>query len=239
MSGARTAFAFLTRIPVGDPGPLTPRAMSGAAAWFPVVGLAVGAVAGGVHALAGLAFEPTAATALALLAAVLVTGALHEDGLADFADAAIATASRERRHEILHDSRVGTYGALALVFATVLALALLHDLDDKAFLETAVAAHVLGRWSSVALARFLPRALPEGAGTLLGVSTPALLAATAVAVATAAFTSLPFLAAALATTAVGGIWAVRALGGVTGDAFGATNKLVELTVYAVAAAQWA
>jgi adenosylcobinamide-GDP ribazoletransferase len=114
----RAAIAFLTRLPVGG-GALTARQLSRAALWFPAVGLLVGGVMGGVRALAGTVLDPGPATALAVLAAMLVTGALHEDGLADAADAIGAHVPRERRLEILRDSRVGTYGALALVFAYV------------------------------------------------------------------------------------------------------------------------
>jgi hypothetical protein len=90
----RDAVAFLTRIPVASDRPLTARALSRAAFWFPAVGLLVGGVMGGTYLLAeavGLPAGP--ATVLALLAAVLVTGGLHEDGLADVADATCAPAS--------------------------------------------------------------------------------------------------------------------------------------------------
>jgi adenosylcobinamide-GDP ribazoletransferase len=127
----RAAVAFLTRLPVGG-GALTARQLSRAALWFPRVGLLVGGVMGGASA-GGTVLDPGPATALALLAAMLVTGALHEDGLADTADAIGAHVPRERRLEILRDSRVGTYRALALVFAFVFPLVVLTPLDDGDF----------------------------------------------------------------------------------------------------------
>ena len=162
----RAAVAFLTRLPVGG-GALTAQQLSRAALWFPAVGLLVGGVMGGVRALAGTVLDPAPATALALVAAMLVTGALHEDGLADAADAIGAHVPRERRLEILRDSRVGTYGALALVFAVVFPLVVLTPLDDGDFLRAALVGHVVGRWSILPQSLLLPAARPDGAGALL------------------------------------------------------------------------
>ena len=162
----RAAVAFLTRLPVGG-GALTAQQLSRAALWFPAVGLLVGGVMGGVRALAGTVLDPAPATALALLAAMLVTGALHEDGLADAADAIGAHVPPARRLEILRDSRVGTYGALALVFAVVFPLVVLAPLDDGDFLRAALVGHVVGRWSILPQSLLLPAARPDGAGALL------------------------------------------------------------------------
>ena len=114
----RVAFAFLTRLPVARAEPLT----ADDACRAPRPGFRSSASRSArrwarIRALADIGLEPVPATVLALLGAVLLTGALHEDGLADCADAVGAHASRERRPEILHDPRVGTFGALALVFA--------------------------------------------------------------------------------------------------------------------------
>ena len=95
---------------------------------------------------------------------MLVTGALHEDGLADAADAIGAHVPRERRLEILRDSRVGTYGALALVFAVVFPLVVLTPLDDGDFLRAALVGHVVGRWSILPQSLLLAPARPDGAG---------------------------------------------------------------------------
>ena len=235
----RVAFAFLTRLPVATT--LDDRGLAGAAPWFPVVGLFVGALMGGVHALAGLALEPSAATLVAVLAAVLITGGLHEDGLADVADAAGAHVSRERKLEILRDSRVGTYGALAVVFAIAFPLVLLAPLDDRRFLEAAIAAHVLGRWSSLPVSRLRP-ARPDGSGALLRATKMQLIAGTIVTLAIVVAALGPEDAAATVgvtsvTAALGARMALRVFGGVSGDVYGAINKTVELTTYAVVAGQ--
>jgi adenosylcobinamide-GDP ribazoletransferase len=240
---ARAAVAFLTRLRVGATD-LTAARLSRAAPWFPAVGLLVGGVMAGTRALANLALDPAPSTVLALLAAVLVTGALHEDGLADAADAMGAHATRERKLAILRDSRVGAYGALALIFAVAFALAVLAPLDDAHFARAALVGHVLGRWSTLPQALKLPPARPEGSGALVRPTRLAVAAGSAIALATALLAGglRPGAIAAgvaCALTVLGAIGALRTLGGTTGDTFGAVAKLVELGSYAALAAAWA
>jgi adenosylcobinamide-GDP ribazoletransferase len=236
----RTALAFLTRLPV--PAGRDPR-LDRAAAWFPVVGLVVGGIASGVRALADQVLSPAPATMLAVAAAVLVTGGLHEDGLADVADALGAHTTRERRLEILKDPRVGTFGALALILAVALVVTTVASLDTTHAARTLIAAHVLSRWAILPVSRALPPARPGGAGALLRVTTPVLLIGTALAVAFALAAATPgpgaaALAAAAVAALVVGVALKRGLGGVTGDGYGATAKLAELAVCATLAALW-
>jgi len=239
---ARVALGFLTRVPVGG-APLTAEQLSRAAVWFPAVGLLVGGVMGGVRALAGLVLDPAPATLLGVVAAMVVTGALHEDGLADAADAIGAHAPRTRRLEILRDPRVGTYGALALVVAVVFALVVLTPLDDEDFLRAALVGHVLGRWSILPQSLLLAPARPDGAGALVRAGAPATAAATAYALAVALVAGRPAAGAvafgvAALLTAAGALLFGRALGGATGDTFGALAKVVELGCYAALVAMW-
>ena len=198
----------------------------------------------GTRALAGLVLDPVAATVLALLAAVVVTGGFHEDGLADAADAMGAHATRARKLEILRDPRVGTFGALALVFAVALSLAALAPLDDDRCARAAVVGHVLARWSTLPQSLALPAARPGGSGALVRVGPAGLAAGTCFAVATAlvaggVVAGALALGVACAATVAGGWWALRVLGGVSGDTFGAVNKLVEVAAYLTLAAIWA
>jgi adenosylcobinamide-GDP ribazoletransferase len=239
----RAAVAFLTRLPVGG-GPLTGQQLSRAAVWFPAVGLLVGGVMGGVHALAGTVLDPAPSTVLALLAAMALTGALHEDGLADAADAIGAHVPPARRLEILRDSRVGTYGALALVFAVVFALVVLTPLDDGDFLRAAVVGHVVGRWSILPQSLLLAPARPDGAGALVRAGAAGTAVASIFTVAVALVAGRP--AAGAVALGVGALLTVagvalfrRTLGGATGDTFGALTKVVELACYAALAAMWA
>jgi adenosylcobinamide-GDP ribazoletransferase len=235
VTALRDALAFLTRVPVGTGGALTATRLGRAAAWFPAVGLLVGGVLGGVRIAADTVLAAGPATVLALIAATLVTGALHEDGLADTADGLGAHVSRERRLEILRDSRIGTYGALALIGASLLAWSLLAGLDGVDCLRAALVAHVLARWSFLPQALALAPARADGSGALLRPGPLAAAFATATAIATALLAGglVPgaiALAVAAATIAVAILVIRRALGGSTGDTYGAAGKVVELTV---------
>ena len=126
------ALMLLTRLPVRVARPMAPAAFARAYGWFPAVGALVGAVGGLVLWGAGGAVPPLAAALLAVAAQVLLTGGLHEDGLADVADGFGGGRDRERRLAIMRDSRIGTYGALALVLGVGLRVALLAPLAGTA-----------------------------------------------------------------------------------------------------------
>jgi adenosylcobinamide-GDP ribazoletransferase len=240
---ARVALGFLTRVPVADREPLTAARLSAAAPWFPVVGLVVGGVLGGTRLLADLALPAGAATVLALAAALVVTGALHEDGLADVADGLGAHVSRERRLEIMRDPRVGTFGVLAVVLALLLAWSLLSGLSGVDCLRAALVGHVLGRWATLPLALAFGPARRDGKGRLLHVTPVGLALGTAVAVAVALVAGRPgpgAVALGVCAVVAGGTGAAmaRMLGGMTGDTYGAVTKLVELAAYAALVAVW-
>jgi adenosylcobinamide-GDP ribazoletransferase len=232
-----TAVAFLTRIPVPAKG--IPN-LNRAAVYFPLVGLLVGALAAATRALADQVLQPLPATVLAVAAAIIVTGALHEDGLADVADALGAHTTQARRREILKDPRVGTMGALALILAVGLSTTALASLDTAHAAKALVISHVLARWAMLPVSRALQPAT-QGSGSLLRVSTPALMTATAIAIAITLATSRDGLAALLAA----GVAAIasaailqHALGGITGDGYGATAKLAELAAVTTLVALW-
>lgn len=198
---------------------------------------------GGVWLAAELVAGPGPATVLALLAAIAVTGALHEDGLADSADALGAHVDRERRLEILRDSRVGTFGALALALALLFAYAVLSELDGDQVVRAAVVAHVAARWAMVVQACVVEPARRGGAGALFRPSRGGALGATVVCAALVIGAVGPVsgaaaLAAAVLLTAAAGVLVRRSLGGVTGDTLGALGKLVELGCYGLLAGLW-
>ncbi len=243
MSGPALALGFLTRLPVPGAGALAPGALGRAAIWFPLVGVLVGAALGGTRLLAELVVSPQAATVLAIAVAVALTGGLHEDGLGDTADGLGAHTTRERRLEIMRDSRLGTFGVLAVVLAVLLGWALLSDLEAIDCLKAAIAAHALARWTMLAAAAAFPPARPDGAGSLLRVGPLPLAIATVLAVGAALAAADPgpglaaLGAASLAAAALGG-WATRAVGGVTGDVLGAIGKAAELAALLALAALW-
>ena len=227
---------FLTRLPVGGAG-YTPARMAAATGYLPAAGVLIGLFAAAVFLAAHRLFPPTVALLLATAATCLLTGALHEDGLADTADGLGGGATPERALEIMRDSRIGAYGALALGLTLALRIAALAAMPAAIAATALVAAHGASRASAVLVIATSRYARPAGAGsfTVGGVSPRRL----ALALATAAF--------CLALVALAAGWAAatrraprprrrppgkprrleRRLGGYTGDTLGATQQLSE------------
>ncbi len=233
------AVQFLTRIPVGSPrfGEGDLRAATGA---FPLVGLLVAAIVIGVRWLAGLALPDTASTVLALAAGAVVTGAFHEDGFADTFDGLWGGRTPEDRLRIMRDSRLGTYGVLALIILVATRIALLAPLEVVDFARAVAAGAVLGRASSLPLMRWMQMA-PDSSATLAGRPSGSSLAIGAITViATLGVTFgvwawLPLVVAALVSLGCAAVIRSK-LGGINGDVLGATNQLVEVVVIACATA---
>jgi adenosylcobinamide-GDP ribazoletransferase len=238
LAGLAEALAFLTIVPVPAAAGL-----AASAAWFPVVGAAIGALAGGVRALCEPLVGRSVGTVLAIVALVVVTGALHQDGLADAADGLGARGERTRRLEVMRDSSTGVFGALALICWALLMLTTLGSLDAERSLRALVAACLLARWAALLHGAGAPPARSDGLGAALHVGRLALAAATVTSVvsalaicgagAGAAALATAFLVAALATAG-----ARRSLGGRTGDTLGATVAIAEVSVCVVLLAVW-
>jgi|SRR5947209_8919264 len=234
LAGARIAVGLLTVIPVGactETG-----GIGAAAAWFPLVGAGVGLAAGGVRLAADAALGHTVAAVLAVIVLVALTGALHQDGLADLADGLGVRGGRERRLEVMRGSTVGAFGVLALVLWALLLAAALASLPRHWAISTLVIACALGRWAAAVHAAALPPARRDGLGAAFNPSRPAVILATVVVAAIGALEPLPALAGLLAAIAVVGatsVVAVRKLGGRTGDTLGATVALTEGVVCVV------
>lgn len=249
------ALQFFTRVPVtgrlaGWVG-YSPAMLRASAAHFPGIGLLAGllaaAVAGGLLlALPRSPFAPCVAAVLSTIATVLFTGALHEDGLADVADGLGGAFERARALEIMKDSRIGAFGALALALALAAKLALLSllgSLDLQAMCAGLVLAHVLSRAWPLLLVRWLPyvgdgggvRARPM-AEAISGASLAAAgLWTGAAAAAVAWLQGGAFLLAALLASALAFAWMAqlfrRRLQGFTGDCLGATQQACEIACY--------
>jgi adenosylcobinamide-GDP ribazoletransferase len=241
----RAAFVFLTRIPVGG-FPYVANEWAWAPAHFPLVGAVVGGLAGLVDR-ALLPAGGLAAAILALAFSMLLTGAFHEDGLADTSDALGGAYDREKVLSILKDSRVGSFGAAALVVSIAGRAALLAELGLRAPVALIIASGG-ARLAPVWMMALLPYAQDRAevkSRHLTGVRIPqALVASTWVAVtlgASAAAIDLSFARIAVLVT----IWAlvglvtswryVRRVGGLTGDFLGATEQIGELAALAVLA----
>ncbi len=234
----RHAWAFLTRLP-GGAHPDDESGLGASVPWFPVAGSAIGALVGGVYAgMYALATPPTAAV-VAVLFGVLITGAFHEDGLADTADS-LGGYTPERRLEIMKDSRVGTFGVLALVFSVLVRVVGLSHLDATDGLIALVLAHTVGRSIATLVMVSTPSASGRGLGQSYAAHLPrsvvvvvgALVAGGAIVVGPAGVVGY-FVALAAAVLLV--VLARRAYGGTTGDVLGAVEQVGEMAVLTVAA----
>lgn len=243
-----TAIMFLTRIPVGGAGSGDPDDLAASTQYFPLVGIIIGLAVSVVYWLTQLVWSNELAVILSMVFAILITGGFHEDGLADTADSTGAW-TKERKLEVMRDSRNGTYGGLALIFALLLtAFALIdianHSLTNGSTLKTVVMcltlAHVLGRWSSLALIYTTQYARDDAANKVFvdGVNRQRVIIGTltSLAVLVISFTvSVPSTLAAVLVTflniALLRRWFMKSIGGITGDCLGAANKIVEISVY--------
>jgi adenosylcobinamide-GDP ribazoletransferase len=236
----KSALVFLTRLPpalIGADATLRPD-FTIAARVFPIAGAIVGAAGGAVLIAAWLVGIPAWLSAvLAVTATIVLTGALHEDGLADAADSFGGT-TREQKFAILDDSRIGTYGALALAVSVLVRVAALATIAARSPLAAALAlvageaasrAALVRLWHDLPAARANSLASDTGAPEYMAMLT-ALVTAGVIVLATA----LPAvgwrataLAAVLAMGAAYGAIRLTAsvLGGRTGDTLGACQQL--------------
>jgi adenosylcobinamide-GDP ribazoletransferase len=232
-----TAVQYFTRIPVPAWVGHSADQLNAAARWFPAVGIGVGGAAALSYALVAVTGALPLALVLSTATSVWLTGAFHEDGLADTADGLGGGYTRERALEIMKDSRIGTYGMVALALTLATKIAALHALPTLAP-AALVAGHALSRLMAVTIiarqsyvreddssrAKPLSHAIsPTGlaVATLTGLAPLALLGLGA----------LPMLGAAvLARLWLGGLFA-RRLGGYTGDCLGATQQICEAAGY--------
>jgi len=232
---------FLTRLPVGSLPAFQTEWLPQSMIYFPLIGALVGSAGAGVAWLLFGHVSTWLAMLAALLTSVLVTGGFHEDALADAADGLVGGQTVERRMEIMKDSRVGTYGVLALWFSLSAKLICLHDLalqDFSRLLGLFIVAHALARASSVGLLHALPYVQREQAkgGALaqatLGVLFFNLLAGALLAVVLLGpFLGLACLGALVILTLATGAYFHSKIGGISGDCLGAAIQIVELGCY--------
>ncbi len=232
----RAAFVFLTRVPVGG-FPYSRDDWQWATGWFPFVGLVLGAGYALLWLLAAPALGPSVAAVLVVGASMMATGGFHEDGLADTADAMGGAYERQRLLEILKDSRVGAFGAMALFVVLALRVTLLASLGPAAPLAL-VLTECLSRVPPIWLMRLLPYVTSDDTAksklVARGRTEQVVLASVwpvLVMVATFLVGPLGFrqaLVLVVTAAAVGFVtgWRYRArVGGITGDFLGATQQV--------------
>jgi adenosylcobinamide-GDP ribazoletransferase len=235
LDDALGAAQFLTRVPIRrSRAPTLARCVP----WFPFIGSLIGAVVGAITAgLLEVVPAPVAAV-VGVLAGVMITGAFHEDGLADTADA-MGGWTPEQRREILKDSRHGSYGVAALCGSIVLRVACVASLGPAVAFGGLVAAHTLGRASAVATMTVTAPPAVEGLGADFmrtvrrGTAWVGVAVGLAITVVAVGWWSGPLALAAVLVTVPVAVVARRALGGVTGDVLGAIEQVAECTVLVV------
>ena len=229
----RGAVQFLTRIPA--PTPTAPD-LTASVAWFPVVGGAIGLIVGLVVAAAAQIMPMALAATLGLAVSVLVTGAFHEDGLADVADAFAGGWNPDERLRILDDPRHGTYGVVALVVSVVARIAAVAALAPVTAVAALVTAHSLARAVAVGSMRLAPTARPTGLGAdyvrrlsarrvVAGVMAGIVIGAVAV-----GWWVVPALAVAVFGAAIVNLLAIRRIGGLSGDVLGTIEQVAEIGI---------
>jgi len=240
----KVGILFCTRVPLPHAEPIERGDVARAGWAFPLVG----ALVGGAGALAyGLALEiglaPLLAAALALAATLAVTGCLHEDGLADTMDGFGGGRYRERKLDIMRDSRLGTYGACALVMSLVLRWSAVAAIASPTAVALAlVASHAAARATLPAFMRFVPPARPDGLSAHAGQPSPQCVAMAALLGVVVLGAAFGLAAAMIGTVLIAVVWiamawlSVRQIGGQTGDVLGALEQANEIVILLTAVA---
>ncbi|MCS3725070.1 adenosylcobinamide-GDP ribazoletransferase [Bradyrhizobium betae] len=240
----RMAASFVTILPVASSTPAADGAVARATWALPVAGLLVGLAGALVYKIASrFGLAPNLAALLALATTALITGALHEDGLADTADGLGGGRTRARKLEIMRDSRIGTYGTCALILSFGLRWSALATIASPWLVTLALcAAHAGARAGVPAFMSLVPPARPDGLSASAGAPP-----GRSVAIAFALGTLVLALAlgpgkalAGLILLSLAGLLlarlAIRQIGGQTGDILGAFEQLGEILILLVAAA---
>jgi adenosylcobinamide-GDP ribazoletransferase len=233
----KVTLAFLTRLPVRYRRAWADRDLAASVALFPAVGALIGLAGAGGYALAvWVGLPPWPGATIALATTIWLSGALHEDGLADFADGLGGGRTREDKLRIMRDPRVGSYGAVALVLALLLRAGALAALAAPGAVGSAlVTAAAVSRGVLPVVMAGLPLARADGLAAAAGRPHPLRVAAAVAVAALIAVVLLgPAAPAALLAAAAGALavalLARRQIGGYTGDVLGAVQQIAEIGV---------
>lgn len=235
-----TALQFLTRIPVPRDSRTTKEQIGKAAAFFPLVGVIVGGSAALVFLLLQRVVPVSASVLCAIIFGAFLTNGFHEDGLADTFDGFGGGWTKERTLEIMRDSRIGTYGTLALIFLILGKFTFLSSLPASQIWRWLIVAHTASRWTILPLCAWLRYVRAEGQGKLVAKQVGVLEIIVGTFTLLLVSLLLPWqaaLAALLVTalvTILSGLYFRARLQGITGDCLGAANQLTEVGLYLTA-----
>lgn len=242
LTDIRIAVTFLTRLPIRPLEAVHPEQLLRAQRVLPLVGAVIGVAIGSIYAaLTSLGAPGLASAAIALGIGAAITGALHEDGLADIADGFGGGRDRDAKLEIMRDSRLGTYGALITIVSFTTKASALSALSGVVAVAGLAACHALARGGLSAMAVSLPFARKDGLAATAGRPSLATAVTSALLALAIAFIALPwFVAIVAAGGAALSVVAVRSLarrqiGGQTGDVLGAAEQIAEAVVLLILA----
>jgi len=237
------ALTFLTRIPVPTHHQFSAEVMATSSRYYPVVGLLIGTLLALVFAVTNHWLPVTPSVVITLIAGVLLTGAFHEDGLADACDGLGGGWNRDDVLRIMKDSRVGSYAVVGLTLAMALKIALLVALPAGLIPTTLIVAHTCSRALSTSYLFNYPYVqLPEHskvghyARSILSPSALLLMVLACFLLAACVFnlpTAAGIAAALIVARTLFGRFLLRRIGGVTGDCLGAAQQIAEVIIYVV------
>lgn len=237
------ATQFLTRLPVPEWGKVSEETLGKAAKFFPLVGVMVGAGAALTFWLLQHILPRSAAVLGAIIFTAFITNGFHEDGLADTFDGFGGGWTKEQALEIMRDSRLGTYGALALVFLILGKYSLLSSIASETpgqIWRWLIVAHTASRWTVLPLCSWLPYARAEGQGKLVAkqIGNADIFIGSVILLITVLLLSWQAALAAISVaglaTLLSGFYYRARLSGITGDCLGATNQVTEVSLYLTA-----
>ncbi len=232
---------FLTRIPVPASNLYSAERLNASARYYPLIGFIVGALCAGLFWALSLSLPPYLALALSMAASLLITGAFHEDGLADTFDGIGGGHDRDQALTIMKDSRLGTYGTAALCMALFIKFASLVSLSSAWIVGALIVGHGLSRLSSVLVIATSTYARLDGKAKPVadGISPISLTVAAVISLVGLIASLVVFPLAALGLACAGlvighvamRILIGRKLGGYTGDTLGAVQQVSEIGFY--------
>jgi adenosylcobinamide-GDP ribazoletransferase len=236
MRALAAGLQFLTRLPIRTETP-TARNVENSYYFYPFIGFLIGTGAVLLRRVCTAFFHPIFSVVIVLAFLVWISGGLHEDGLADVADGMGGGWTRDDRLSIMKDSRIGAFGALALVLAMLAKYAALTSMDPTRLDGAIISAQILGRWAFLPMGYF-NRYAREGlaAEFMKGLSFKAVVFGTVITGAGMVLLSAHgalSMAVSMLVIALASVYFKKRIGGVTGDCFGATFQFVEVATYAV------
>ncbi|MFC1898734.1 adenosylcobinamide-GDP ribazoletransferase [Chloroflexota bacterium] len=230
------ALEFLTTIPVLWRCDRQKTQIGHSTSLFPVIGIIIGSILVGMNWLFGLIIPQDIGNALLLVILVLLTGALHLDGLADTCDGLAGYKAVADRWRMMRDSRIGSFGVIGIVLILLAKYVSLNNIPEPLMIPSLVLMPVISRWAMVYAIFAYPYARPSGLGKIFkeGAKWPEFITATIitiiVVVLSMRFTGLAILAITVIITTVLAVCFKKIFAGLTGDNYGAINEISEVSV---------